>query len=229
MIETGTETKRGNINDADRDNEELSKLVKFINPRYRELELALLSFSFIILCLINLNWLLHDFKYGIQNYGYYIYLLIGAVISIYHIFIRRKKKRFEKFIMIHFAIYACALGGIFSGIYIIEHHSLSPLLIFPLINIAQGYILLLSLSDGSESSDYYNISIRNIDSRNDNPKYLIISLPIILLIILLGQYVLKLHPIVMFSILITYSVVISNFLRELKLYTEPKIKKKRYI
>lgn len=209
------------------DESELSKTLRFINPSYNELHLSLMAFTFFIL--VGLNW--SELYPGTitKFFIYFAVMFIGSIISIYHLFIIRNKKDIEKNFMLFFALIMCIISGIFGGIYAIEHNPISIFTLFPLMNVIQAIIIIMFIYMDKDTPDKQDkiFSSENISDRDYSPKNLIIGLPAIILIIFLGQYVFRLHPILIFSFSLTYTTIISNALIKLNLF-KPKRRKVYY-
>jgi hypothetical protein len=128
--------------------------------------------------------------------------LSGLALSIYHIFVRRIKTDFEKFLMLLFAVVLNAISGIVAGGKALEN-SQGFLAIFPALNFFNGILLLFLLRahviDESSIIESYT------------PFQLVcLSSVVVVFLFVLCQYALKLYWASTLSICVAHS---TNFNR----------------
>jgi hypothetical protein len=128
-----------------------------------------------------------------------VIFLGGIVLSLYHVFTTREKTKFEKMVMLFFAVAANAGTGIISGWYVIENNDVHNWqLVFPIWNIINGALLLLMLR-------FRIIDEECISDRDATLVQIILGLVAVLIIFVFCNYVFKLHWAITFSICIIYT------------------------
>jgi len=173
-------------------------------PTYDELSLFLMAATFILLGTTN-NTMREQIYKGItatddlEVYFLAVIFLGGIVLSLYHVFTTRVKTKFEKMVMLAFAVLANAGTGIISGRYVIKNSEVHNWqLVFPIWNIANGVLLLLMLR-------LKVIDEKCISDREAAPVQIILGLTAVLFIFILCNYVFKLYWPITFSICIVYA------------------------
>jgi hypothetical protein len=135
----------------------------------------------------------------LEVYFIAVIFLGGVALSLYHVFTTRVKTKFEKLVMLAFAILANAGTGIISGWYVIKNSEVHNWqLVFPMWNIANGALLLLMLR-------LKVIDEKCISDREAAPVQIILGLAAVLVIFILCNYVFKLYWPITFSICIVYT------------------------
>jgi hypothetical protein len=173
-------------------------------PTYDELSLFLMSATFILLSVTNatMREQLHKRIIAVNDPRLYLLSLLflgGIVLSIYHVFTTREKTRFEKMVMLFFAVAVNAGTGIISGWYVIKSNNVHNWqLIFPLWNIINGILLLVMLR-------LKIIDEECISDRDATPTQIILGLLAVLIIFVFCNYVFKLYWAITFSICIIYA------------------------
>jgi len=173
-------------------------------PTYDELSLFLMAAMFILLGATNNTMREQIYKEitaidDIRDYFLAVIFLGGIVLSLYHVFTTREKTKFEKMIMLLFAVLANAGTGIISGWYVIKNSEVHNWqLVFPIWNIANGVLLLLMLR-------LKVIDEKCISDREAAPVQIILGLAAVLVIFILCNYVFKLYWAITFSICIVYT------------------------
>jgi hypothetical protein len=173
-------------------------------PTYDELSLFLMAATFILLGATNDTMQKQIYK-GItavddlRVYFLFAIFLGGIVLSLYHVFTTREKTKFEKMVMLFFAVAANAGTGIISGWYVLKNSDVHNWqLVFPIWNIINGVLLLLMLR-------LKIIDEECISDRDANATEVVISMAAVLIIFALCNYVFKLHWAITFSICIVYT------------------------
>jgi FlaA1/EpsC-like NDP-sugar epimerase len=135
-------------------------------------------------------------------------IILGYVLSLYHIFTRKFKSDTTKLMMAIFAVMVNVIAGVMS-IVNLSKLPFGIIWIFPIINLIYAFLLLFVLNRYQQylTSD-----------EDDDPKYLIIGLPILILFHILGYYVFSWNWTLTFSICVTYSMLFSNYAKTLKLF-----------
>jgi hypothetical protein len=138
---------------------------------------------------------------------FYLFVIIlpGFFLSFYHVFTKRQKTRFEKHLMLLFAVITNALIGIIAGFYIVRQCPLW-LLIFPILNIINCIFMLIMLDAGV-------LNETCIIERKTTIARVITGLITSIIIFALCNYIFKLYWAVTFSICIIYA---TNFERALQ-------------
>lgn len=173
-------------------------------PTYDELSLFLMAATFILLGAANVTMREQILKVITKINDLRIYLLFviflgGAVLSLYHVFTSREKTKYEKLVMLFFAVTANAGAGIISGWYVIESNDVHNWqLVFPVWNIINGALLLLMLR-------FKIIDERCISDREATCAQIVFGLTAVLIIFVLCNYVFKLYWAITFSICIVYT------------------------
>jgi hypothetical protein len=173
-------------------------------PTYDELSLFLMAATFILLGATNATMREQLYKgiTAIDDLRVYIMVVIfmgGIVLSLYHVFTTREKTKFEKMVMLFFAVAANAGTGIISGWYVIKNSDVHNWqLVFPIWNIINGVLLLLMLR-------LKIIDEECISDRDANATEVVISMVAVLIIFALCNYVFKLYWAITFSICIIYT------------------------
>jgi DNA-directed RNA polymerase subunit RPC12/RpoP len=188
--------------------EELIDLFKesfgFLVPTYDRLSIFLMAVIWILLYIVNnqLNETIQTFLIA-QHWLFRIYVLIVPVafliIGIYQVFIKRENSEYERDIMLWFAIVTNVFTGIVASVYIIKNTEVhSWQLIFPVWNIVNAVVLYLMLVANC-------IDENCIIDRQPTPAQIILGLVATIIIILVCNYVFKLHWAITYSICIIYT------------------------
>lgn len=185
-----------------------SKLAKIFIPTFNELTIFCMSYTVIFLFLVN-----EGFKQELSDLFIHpsdprsfilpAMLTIGIILSLYHVFTKRKKKWFEKLFMLLFVVLMNFIAGWYGFFYALFHNSNTIPIIFPAWNFIYGSYLLALTRSG----------ILKIDSVADEnaPFYLvIISLILLSIIIIICQLHFQLYWAFTFSISLSYLSTINN-------------------
>jgi hypothetical protein len=194
--------------DSDEPTEYFAEIFKekfgFLIPTYDAMSLFLMAVTWILLYIVNnqLNQTIQTFLMT-QHWSLIIYVLtIPAaflIIGIYQIFIKREKSDFERTIMLWFAIVTNILTGIVASVYIIKNIEVRNWqLIFSIWNIVNAVVLYLMLV-----ADF--IDENCIVDRQTTPAQIVLGTAVTIVIVLICNYVLKLHWSITFSICIVYT------------------------
>ena len=188
-------------------------VIGHIIPQYDEVALFSMSFTFILLITTGIissrNDIQLDFSavYDVRAIVIILVLLSGPVLSIYHAFTDRSKTSLEKHLMLIFAVIINAFSGIYAGSYALEITN-GWLIIFPIVNIANGAILLMLLREGvlTESS---------ISDQNASRGQILLAALAIVIIFSLCHYVFALMWMQTFSICVAYATNLSRVVHSL--------------
>jgi hypothetical protein len=205
----------------------LDPIIRRLVPRYNELALFLMSISFILVfftyeelrAIIVKILFYHFFELELSLPP--IIFVLGIVYCLYHVFTKRRKTDFEKFMMLLFAISVNAVSGIAAGMHILSHAfdalpgdasviQLTPaiiLILFPFWNIFNGVWLLFILR-------FQIIDESVITDENATPLQVLLGSMILLLVFLLCYTVFKLHWIITLSICVGCATSVSGIVQE---------------
>lgn len=130
-------------------------------------ELTLYSMSYICFLFLLLNY--HNLSFGFDDFAFdyesimitvlFLMFLSGMLLSFYHAFTRRQKTLLEKKLMIIFAGILCGFAGIWGGTFVLLN-SQGVLVVFPIWNIINGFMLLIALRGGALSEE--NVRDENV-------------------------------------------------------------------
>jgi hypothetical protein len=183
----------------------------FLVPTYDKLSLFLMAVTLILLYLANgqmRDWIRRDWM---QDLIYFIrtesitYRIIFSLVPIFLIVLfsqlstSRKTIDFKKKVMLVFAVLINAGTGIIAGIYLLRNTSVfNWLLVFPIWNIINGFLMLVMLRFGV-------IDEECISDREATLVQIILGLIAVLVIFIFCNYVFKLYWAITFSICIVYT------------------------
>jgi hypothetical protein len=185
----------------------------FFLPRYDDATLFTLSITLLLLLAVNAQ--LQDdiktllaFKEHIDPRLYVLAaaFVLGMLLSLVNVFIRRQKSGFEKSAMLIFAVVVTAGAGIYAGFKMFESYR-GWLMIFPIWNIINGVLLLLYVRAGvittkcitDETASFFDIAS---------------SLVVITILLGLCQYFFKLHWVYTYSIVVCYTMSLHSVLQD---------------
>jgi hypothetical protein len=189
--------------------EELTELFKesfgFLIPTYDKLSLFLMAVTWILIYTVNSHFRGPIHAYFIEAHSWMVTVMVLSVpvavliMGIYQVFIKSEQSDFERTWLLWFAIATNAFTGIVASVYIIKNadaHNWQ--LIFPIWNIINAVVLYLML--------VANIVDENcIIDRQPTPTQIILGLSATIIIVLICNYVFKLHWAITFSICIVYT------------------------
>ena len=185
--------------------------VRFFIPSYNELTLFLVGLIGILI--VSTYAEVRDFLLMFlreSNTGVRVllgFLLAGALLCLYHVFTPRRKKPWEKSCMISFAIIANATSGIAAGMYMLENTP-GLLIIFPIWNIANGFLLLIMLKYGIIDEDC-------IVDDNTSPLEVLLGSVVVAAVLLACRFAYQLHWAITFSVCVTYASIVNQALNRL--------------
>jgi DNA-directed RNA polymerase subunit RPC12/RpoP len=207
------------LSDAD-SSDDMADLVRedagWLIPVYDEMSLFLISMTLILLYAVNEPFQeqirklaaisLHR-RYVLHVFVAAAILITGMGLSIYNVFTTREKTDTEKFIMLFYAVLTNAGAGIISGLYVLNSSSIRDwLIIFPIWNIINGVLLIVML----------RLKIIDEECITDQKATLVqifLGLIAVVAILLLCNYVFKLHWAVTLSICIIYTTSLDKGLQ----------------
>ncbi len=181
-------------------------------PQYDELALFLMSSAFILVIITHEGLRAVAFRIVLawQFYSLLVVVLfgLGIAFTIYHVFISREKTYREKKFMLFSAVMINGFGGVVAGEHVIGEATSLLTLIFPLWNIANGFLLLLM----------YRFDIIDEDIIVDDdaaPYEVVIGLCVVLMTFAISTFVFDLHPVVVFSMCVAYATNINALVKDL--------------
>jgi DNA-directed RNA polymerase subunit RPC12/RpoP len=189
--------------------EELIDLFKesfgFLVPAYDKLSLFLMAVTWILLYAVNSHLRGPIHAYFIEAHNWKVTVMVLSIpvtiliMGIYQVFTKREKSDEERAIMLYFAIATNVFTGIIAAVYIIKNTEVhSWQLIFPVWNIVNAVVLYLMLVANC-------IDENCIIDRQPTPAQIILGLVATIIIVLVCNYVFKLHWAITFSICIIYT------------------------
>ena len=194
-------------------NEKRSILRRIFVPQHDELTLFLMSFAFILLFITH-----EDLRAGAtfivfadgRLFGLLALIFFGQGIafSLYHVFTSREKTWPEIKYMLLSAVIINAAGGIAVGMYFLEHPPDGLLILFPLWNIINGFLLLLMYR-----FDLMDEAI--IVDDNAAPFELAAGVCVVLMTVAISTFVFELYWAVIFSMCMAYATNINALVRGL--------------
>jgi DNA-directed RNA polymerase subunit RPC12/RpoP len=193
----------------------------FLVPTYDKLSLFLMAVTLILLYLANgqmRDWIRRDWT---QDLIYFIrtesitYRIIFSLVPIFLVVLfsqlstSRKTIDFKKKVMLVFAVLTNAGTGIIAGIYLLRNTSVfNWLLVFPIWNIINGFLMLVMLRFGI-------INEECISDREATLVQIILGLAAVLVIFIVCNYVFKLYWAITFSICIVYTTSFDRALQNI--------------
>ena len=185
-------------------------------PRYDELTLFVMSITCILIVLTHANALKVieiDFsRIDPRAILCVMFFLSGFLLSIYHIFARKIKSEWERFLMLFFALILNVISGIVGGGHALETaEGYSG--IFPLLNVVNGILLLFLLRA-------HVIDESSIIESKVPPSLVWLSTVVAIALFLLCQYVLKLYWTSTLSICVAHA---TNLNRPIILFFQKKL------
>jgi DNA-directed RNA polymerase subunit RPC12/RpoP len=168
--------------------------------QYDDLSLFVLSVALMLLLLLNLDARVEVLTASAlpRAGGPVAFALIGMVLSFINIFRKREKYESEKQLMLLFAVLVTGGTGVYAG-YITWKASAGWLMIFPLWNILNGGVLLLQFYEGYITTD-------SITDEKPSFRQTVLAAVSVSFLLLLCQYVFRLHWAVTFSIAVCYTM-----------------------
>jgi DNA-directed RNA polymerase subunit RPC12/RpoP len=176
----------------------------FLVPTYDRISLFLMAVTWILIFMIN-NQLQEPIQAYFTTLNWKVAFIVLALpvfiltMGIYQVFLKREQSDFERTWLLWFAIATNVLTGIFASVYVIKNADVRNWqLIFPIWNIINAAVLYLML--------VANIVDENcVIDRRPTPTHIFIGLAATFAIVLICNYVLRLHWAITFSICIVYT------------------------
>ena len=197
-----------------------SGILHYIIPQYDEITLFSMSFTCGLLLIagaLSTRWEIRTPSSSGENVQIMIigiFFMAGLVLSIYHAFVGRRKTSFEKFLMLFFAVILNGFSGILAGTYFLEGAK-GWLVIFPVLNIANGAVLLFMLR--SRLLDDCNISDQNVSLIQ-----IALAATVIMILFTVCQYIFDLLWPQTLSICVAYATNLSRGVQALFFRTTPR-------
>ena len=123
--------------------------------------------------------------------------LSGLLLSLYHAFTNRPKTEIEKKLMVFFAVILNGFSGIWAGTHYLQT-SVGWLTVFPVLNIANGLVLIIMLRAGA-------IDHSNIDDDNVSLGQVAVAAVTVVLVFAVCRCILNLVWAEMLSICVVYA------------------------
>lgn len=192
--------------------ERAPRCIKALTPRYDELTLFLMATTFLLLLFTNATLRAEADEFLFTRFDPRLLILVllavaGLVLSICHVFTRRPKSSFEKFLMVLFAVCINGYGGIAAGVHILGQ-SKGWLIVFPIWNIICGAWLLLLFR-------CHAIDDSNVSDRNAALPQALIGLAALGALFTLCQYVWDCYWAITLSICVVYATSFSELIWKL--------------
>jgi hypothetical protein len=181
-------------------------------PQYDELALFLMSSASILVVVTHESLRAGAFRM-IFSWEFYSLLVVvlfglGIAFSLYHAFVSREKTYREKKFMLFSAVMINGVGGVVAGEHVIGEATSLLTLIFPLWNIANGFLLLLMYR--------FDIIDEGIIVDDDAAPYeVVIGLSVVLMTFAISTFVFDLHPAVVFSMCVAYATNINALVKDI--------------
>lgn len=197
------------VDKGERSRQEAQKLLAFLIPRFDNLTLFTFSVTLIFLFSVN-SEMFDDLYKAFRSEIRFALLLIasaaGMIFSFFNVFFDREKTDFEKFFMLIFAVCVTGGTGIYAGTIMLREHS-GWLMIFPLWNIINGGVILL----------LFRLGIIGIECVTDDTATLFqiaLSIVTVSVLLLICQYIFKLHWVITYSICACYAISFQGALQD---------------
>lgn len=177
-------------------------IARLFIPLYDELALFLMSLTFILLFFTHEDLrtgsckILFD-RFDPRSYIGLLIFVLGILFSLYHVFTNRKKTKWEKIAMLFFAVVVNGSSGIAAARHLLEG-SQGMLLVFPILNIANGVLLLLLYR-------CHIIDESSIVDDNASLLQVILGSVVVLIIFIVCRFVFQIYWAITFSICVTYA------------------------
>jgi hypothetical protein len=189
---------------------ELKKIItRLVIPYYDELTLYTMSFTLLLLITTGIisEWSSVKVSFSpldFEPFSLFLMLVLfsGLFLSIYHALSKRTKTLLEKKIMLFYTVIINGFTGIWAGYFALENTK-GLLIIFPILNIINGFILF-SLLRGK------GIDERNISDENVSIKEVLIGTLIVTLVFFLCHFVFETNWAITLSICVAYSTNFSS-------------------
>lgn len=178
--------------------------------RYDDLTLFALSFAFVLLLWINLDVRKDLFLVSLFLPRIGILLLLaqlGMVLSLLNMFVRHRKYKFEKWLMLLFAVLVTAGTGAYSG-FVMLKEGIHWLIVFPVWNIVNSLVLLNAFHVGL-------VNTSSITNERAGLFQVVVTVASITLLLMLCERVLDLHWALTYSIAVSYTMSLLGAIQDL--------------
>ena len=176
--------------------------------RYDDLTLFALSFAFVLLLWINLDFRTDFFLVSLflPRKGVFL-VLAGMVLSLLNMFVRHRKYEFEKWLMLLFAVLVTAGTGAYSG-FVMLKEGVRWLIVFPAWNIINSLVLLNAFYIGL-------VNTSSITNERAGLFQVVVTVASITLLLMLCDRVLDLHWALTYSIAVTYTMSLLGAIQDI--------------
>ncbi len=191
-------------------------IARFFTPYYDELTLYTMSYTLLLLITVGIisKWSSLNFSFSniisfFEPFSFILILILfsGLVLSIHHAFSKREKTLIEKKIMLFYSVIINGYTGILAGYFALENTK-GPLIIFPILNVINGFKLIFSLR--AQIIDEKNISDENVSF-----KQVLIGTLIVTIVFFLCYSIFETNWAITLSICIVYSTNFSSIINGL--------------
>ena len=197
----------------------------FLRPHYSETTLFIMSMMLVLLFVVSktmrkdfnalISWWLNDRE--LRSYVSLILiaviLLLGFYKSIFHAFSTKQKQDVEKAALLIFAVLVSTGVSLYAGDYMIRH-TRGWLLLFPVWNVIYSGLLLIKFWLMFRGLKYgRKLDVSYISDRNAILAEVILASVLSIIILIICQFVFKLHWAITFSICISYMTSLDKAVR----------------
>jgi len=177
-------------------------LSRLLIPRYDEMSLFLMSTAFVLLFITDTELRTRSYELllsesALTRYIFLLFFVAGILLSLYHVFTKRRKNTPEKIAMLVFAVMVNGSSGVAAGVHMLEH-SRGILMVFPIWNIVNGGLLVLMLR-------FNIIDESSIVDDNAAPVQLALGGLVVVATLVVCRFVFELYWAVTFSICVAYA------------------------
>ena len=180
-------------------------------PKYSEISLFLTAFTFLLTILPtvqSVNSIL-EISTNLANLIFVVIpFFLGLIFSIYYAFSKSPTPRLAKFFMLFFVLATNFIAALFALGTIIHIGSSVVVMIFPIINVINSILILSFFRAGVVNADC-------VADKNATYKELTVGSICVLAIVFISQYILKNMLTITFSICLSYSSIVNNYVTKI--------------
>jgi hypothetical protein len=179
-------------------------------PKYSEISLYLTALTFVLLFLTNrdIGDILFDFCFDdLGGVVFFFVFFMGLVSSFYFAVSDVVTPKFIKSSMLLFVISTNLGVAVYGGLYILENLE-GFLIVFPVLNMINAFLMLLLLR-------MQVINEESISNENARPREILVGSVSLVILFVFSQYLLRNFWAVTFSLCLTYSSMINDFVTRL--------------
>lgn len=169
-------------------------------PKYTEITLFLMGYTFLLL--LTINPLFRREFFEAKYLPHFILIgIVGIILSVYHVFSKRLMLNIEKYLILIYAISISFIVGCYSGIYALEH-SQGIWVIFPALNIVSAFFLFF----------LFRTSVLDKQARKSE---IILGIILVSIILFISHYILKNYWAITFSISTFYATNLNEIFNKI--------------